>query len=115
LLGRSEIPKLMRHLKTGVALAQDPGPAKGWRHREIDKLKLSGSRSVFDLADVVESLTRLSDIKPLAFDERETLYRARKLLICEIAEVMNESKTAAEARIDSVLEAGKSKLDESPD
>lgn len=116
LLGRAEVPKLLRHLETGVAAKKDPGPLKGgWRRREIDKLRLSRSISVFDLAEVVESLTRLSSLKTLAFDERETLYRARKLLICEIAEVMNESKSAAEARIDGVLESGKTKLDPSPD
>ena len=31
-------------------------------------------------------------------------------MICEISEVMDESKTAAEARIDNVLEPGKNKL-----
>ena len=107
LLGRSEIAKLLRHLKTGVAVTKDPGTAKNWRQRGIEKVKLFSSGSIFDLAYLVESLTQLSSIKTLAMDERETLYRARKLLICEISEVMNESKTAAEARIDSVLEPGK--------
>ncbi len=110
LLDRSEIPKLLGHLKTRVAVAKDPAKAKNWRQRELDNLKLFSSGSIFELARMVESLTQLSSTKTLAAHERETLYRARKLLICEISEVMGESKTAAEARIDSVLEPGKDKL-----
>jgi RNA polymerase-interacting CarD/CdnL/TRCF family regulator len=110
LLARSEIPKLLGHLKTRGAVAKDPGKAKNWRQRELDSLKLFSSGSIFELAQMVESLTQLSSTKTLAAHERETLYRARKLLICEISEVMGESKTAAEVRIDSALEPGKNKL-----
>lgn len=113
LLDRSEIPKLLGHLETRAGVTEDLGTAKNWRQREIDNLKLFSSGSIFDLAHMVESLTQLSGTKSLAPHERETLHRARKLLICEIAEVMDESKTAAEARIDSVLEPGKNKLNRS--
>jgi CarD family transcriptional regulator len=110
LLDRSEIPKLLGHLKTRAGVPKDLGTAKNWRQRELDNLKLFRSGSIFDLAHMIESLTQLSGTKTLASHDRETLYRARKLLICEISEVMNESKTAAEARIDNVLEPGKHKL-----
>jgi RNA polymerase-interacting CarD/CdnL/TRCF family regulator len=110
LLNRSEIPKLLGHLKTRVGVTEDLGPAKNWRQRQLDHLKLFSSGSIFELARMVESLTQLSGTKSLAWHERESLYRARKLLICEISEVMGESKTAAEARIDTVLDPGKKKL-----
>ena len=110
LLNRSEIPKLLRLLKTRAGATKDLGTAKNWRQREIDNLKLFNTGSIFELARMVESLTQLDGTKTLAPHDRETLYRARKLIICEIAEVMNESKTAAEARIDNVLEPGKNKL-----
>jgi len=113
LLERSEIPKLLGHLKSGTGMTRDPGPAKNWRQRELDDLKLFSSGSIFELANMVEVLTQLSDTKNLAARERETLHRARKLLICEISEVMGESKTAAAARIDRALEAGKKQLDQS--
>ena len=113
LLDRSEIPKLLGHLKTRAGVTKDLGTAKNWRQRELENLKLFSSGSIFDLARMVESLTQLSGTKTLAPDERETLYRARKLLICEISEVMDESKTAAEARIDGVLEPDKNKLNQS--
>jgi RNA polymerase-interacting CarD/CdnL/TRCF family regulator len=103
LLNRSEIPKLLNHLKIRAGVTKDLGTAKNWRQRELENAKLFNSGSIFDLADMVESLTHLSDTKNLAPHERETLHRARKLLVCEISEVMDESKTAAEARIDVVL------------
>jgi RNA polymerase-interacting CarD/CdnL/TRCF family regulator len=110
LLNRSEIPKLLGLLENRAGVIKDPGTAKNWRQRELDSLKLFNSGSIFELAQMVESLTQLSTTKNLAAHDRETLYRARKLLICEISEVMGESKTAAEARIDSVLEPDKNKL-----
>jgi RNA polymerase-interacting CarD/CdnL/TRCF family regulator len=114
LLNRSEIPKLLGHLKTrGAVVTKDLGTAKNWRQRELENSKLFSSGSIFDLAHMVESLTQLSGTKTLAPHERATLHRARKLLICEISEVMVESKTAAEARIDSVLEPAKNKLNQS--
>jgi RNA polymerase-interacting CarD/CdnL/TRCF family regulator len=114
LLDRSEIPKLLDHLKTRAGVTKELRTAKNWRQREIDNLKLFTSGSIFDLAHMVESLTQLNDTKTLAPHDRETLYRARKLLICEISEVMGESKTAAEARIDDVLKPARNNLDELP-
>ena len=113
LLDRSEIPKLLGHLKTRAGVTKDPGTAKNWRQRELDNSKLFNSGSIFDLADMVESLTQLSGTKTLAADERETLYRARKLLVCEISEVMDESKRATEARIDRLLEPLNNKMNHS--
>lgn len=113
LLDRSEIPKLLGHLTTRVEVTENLAPAKNWRQRELENLKVFSSGSIFELADMVESLTQLSGTKTLAPRDRETLSRARKLLVCEISEVLGESKTAAEARIDSVLEPGKTKLGQS--
>jgi RNA polymerase-interacting CarD/CdnL/TRCF family regulator len=104
LLDRSDIPALLGHLKARSGATEDLGTAKNWRQRQLDNSKLLFAGSIFDLADRVESLTHLGGTRTLAADERNTLYRARKLLACEIAEVMNESKVAAEARIDSALE-----------
>jgi RNA polymerase-interacting CarD/CdnL/TRCF family regulator len=105
LLDRSDIPALLDRLKARAGATEDLGARKNWRQRQLDNSKLLSSGSLFELADRVESLNQLSGTKALTPDERETLYRARKLLVCEIAEVMNESKRAAEARIDSALES----------
>ena len=114
LLDRSEIPKLLGHLKTRAGVTKNLGTAKNWRQRELDELKLFSSGSIFELANMVEALTQLSGTKNLAAHERKTLHRARKLLICEISEVMGESKIAAAARIDGALESAKNKLEQSP-
>lgn len=109
LLDRSEIPKLLDNLKTRAGAAKDFAAPKNWRGRNLENLKLFNSGSIFELARMVESLTQLSGTKTLAPHEREALERARKLVVSEIAAVMDESKSAAEARIDSALESGKKK------
>ena len=99
LLERSEIPKLFGHPKKAAA------PATNWKQRAIEHSKLLTSGSPFDLAAVVVSLTELNDSKALSPREQETLYRARKLLICEISEVMGETRSAAEEYMDQALKA----------
>jgi RNA polymerase-interacting CarD/CdnL/TRCF family regulator len=101
LLAPDAIPSLLSRLKTR---AEPPKEMDNWQKRRSSSSKLFLSGSAFDLADAIESLTRSSSVRSLATDEWETLRRARRLLICEIAEVMNESISAAEARIDSVID-----------
>jgi hypothetical protein len=49
----------------------------------------------------------LSETKALSIRESWTLERARKLLICEISEVMGETKSAAEEQVYQALRARK--------
>jgi hypothetical protein len=74
-----------------------------WKQRAIDNLKLLASGSPFDLADVMESLTELNEARTLSPRDREMLDRARRILICEISEVMEETKIAAEQQVDQAL------------
>ena len=97
LLKRSEIPKLLGHLR------KTAGTAENWKQRTIDNLKLFASGSAFDLAEIVESLTELSKKKSLLPRDGLILERARKLLVCEISEVLGETKSAAEEQIDEAL------------
>ena len=101
LLDRSEIPKLLGYLKKAA------GTSKNWKQRAMDNLKLFASGSAFDLAEVVESLTELSETKALSPSDNRTLERARKLLVREISEVMGETKSAAGEKIDMALEGRK--------
>ncbi len=103
LLKRSEIPKLLGHLKKAS------GTAKNWKQRTIDNIKLFASGSAFDLAEIVESLTNLSETKPLMLRDKQTLERARKLLVCEISEVMGETISAAEKQVDKALKERKAR------
>src|SRR5499426_1438500 len=97
LLNRSDIPKLL-----GL-LTKPAGAARDWKQRADDNFKLLTSGSAFDLAEIVNSLTRLGEKKTLSFRESQTLEKARKLLIGEISEVMGETKSAAEELIDEAL------------
>jgi CarD family transcriptional regulator, regulator of rRNA transcription len=104
LLERSDIPKLLDQLtKTARTVSN-------WRQRANDNLKLFISGSPFDLARIIESLTELRETKELTLREQWTLERARKLLVCEISEVMGETRIAAEERLDRALGARKTSM-----
>jgi CarD family transcriptional regulator len=104
LLDKSEIPKLLGHLKKTAATADH------WKQRADYNSKMSTSGSAFDLAEVIESLTELRDTKALTLGESRSLERARRLLIGEISEVMGETKQEAEQQVDIALKAQKEKV-----
>lgn len=101
LMKKSEIPPLLTHLKKKTKTADT------WKQRASDNQKLLTSGSPFDLAEVVASLTELSDTRTLTLGESGTLSKARRLLIGEISEVMDQTKTAAEFQLDQALTARK--------
>ena len=101
LLKRSEIPKLLGQFKKASRSAGN------WKQRTMNNLKLFTSGSAFDLAEIVESLTELSETKTLSPGDRRALDRARKLLVCEISEVMGETRSAAEEQMDKALKGRK--------
>jgi CarD family transcriptional regulator, regulator of rRNA transcription len=101
LMARSEIPKLL-------GLLRKPAVAPtNWKQRAIDNFKLLTSGSAFDLAEVVESLTELNEARVLSPRDRQTLDRARRILICEISEVTGATKGAAEEQVDDALSVRK--------
>jgi RNA polymerase-interacting CarD/CdnL/TRCF family regulator len=100
LLARSEIPKLLDHLKT--ATGKDD-----WKQRALDNSRRFASGQAFDIAKVVGSLSGRKKTKVLSLSESRILERAKRLLICEVSEVMGETRTAAEEQIDKALEARK--------
>lgn len=97
LMAKSEIPKLLSHLKKATV------PEKNWKQRAIDNARLLSSGSAFDLAEIVESLTELNEIRALPPRDRQILDRAKKILVCEISEVTGESKSAVVEQIDEAL------------
>ena len=101
LLNRSEIPKLLGQLMKTSQIDSD------WKQRARDNMKLLTSGSAFDVAEVVESLTELNERKPLSFRESQVLEKAKRLLVCEISEVLELTKTAAEEQINQALKAPK--------
>jgi RNA polymerase-interacting CarD/CdnL/TRCF family regulator len=101
LVKRSDVPKLLGQLMKTSEMAKD------WKQRADDILRLFTSGSAFDLAQIVGSLTELSKTKKLSIRESWTLVRVRNLLVCEISEVMGETKSAAEEQVDQALRARK--------
>lgn len=97
LMQKSEIPRLMAHLKKRAK------PADNWKQRANDNLKLFNSGSPFDLAEVIASLSERKDNRPLSIGESGTLGRARRLLVCEISEVTGETKATTEELVDQAL------------
>ncbi len=97
LMGKSEVPKLLSYLENAVTTA------KNWKQRAIDNLKLLSSGSAFDLAEIVESLTMLNEIRALSLRDRQTLNKAKKFLICELSEVLGETRGATEEQVDKAL------------
>ncbi|PYP83707.1 MAG: hypothetical protein DMF61_22170 [Blastocatellia bacterium AA13] len=99
LMEESEIPGLLAHLRKAVKIGDT------WKQRATENLKRFNSASPYDLAEIVSSLTELNATRPLTVGEYRTLGRAKRLLICEISEVMGETKGAAEERVDLALDA----------
>jgi CarD family transcriptional regulator len=99
LLNKSEIPKLLDRLKESTASAKD------WRERTQENLQLLSSGSAFALAEVVASLTELSETRTLTSGDSRVLERARLLLTCEISEVTGETRRTTEQEIDNALRA----------
>ncbi|MEP7273596.1 MAG: CarD family transcriptional regulator [Acidobacteriota bacterium] len=99
LIKRTEIPKLLERLTQSV------GTVKDWKQRANDNVKRLMSGSAFDLAEVIDSLTGLSETKELSLREQWILSKARRLLVSEIAEVLKSTRTAAEEQVDQALSA----------
>jgi CarD family transcriptional regulator len=60
--------------------------------------------SIYDVADVLKSLTLLSRSKSLSFREKRMLDRAKFLIVSEISEVMRETAESIEGRVEKALE-----------
>jgi len=103
LMKKDEIPGLFAHL------AKSAKAAGNWRQRAIDNNRLFSSGSAFDLAEVIASLTELGNSRSLTLGESGTLGRAKRLLVCEIAEVIGATKAAVEAEVESALNARRKK------
>jgi RNA polymerase-interacting CarD/CdnL/TRCF family regulator len=97
LMKKSEVPEILAHLRKTAA------PVDNWKQRASDNLQRFKSGSPYDLADVVVSLTELGDTKSLTLGQAGALVRARRLLICEISEVMGETKSSVEQQVDCAL------------
>jgi len=77
---------------------------QNWKGRFKDNSDKMRSGSIFEVADVLKSLTFLAKSKSLSFREKRMLDRAKFLIISEVSEVMRETALAIEGRVDLALE-----------
>ena len=78
---------------------------QNWKGRFKDNSDKMRSGSIYEVADVLKSLTFLAKSKNLSFREKRMLDRAKFLVISEVSEVMRETAPTIEARVDHALEA----------
>ncbi len=77
---------------------------QNWKGRFKDNSDKMRSGSIYDVADVLKSLTFLAKSKSLSFREKRMLDRAKFLIISEVSEVMRETAASIEGRVDNALE-----------
>src|SRR5471032_381502 len=77
---------------------------QNWKGRFKDNSDKMRSGSIYEVADVLKSLTFLAKSKSLSFREKRMLDRAKFLIISEVSEVMRKTAAAIESQVDSALE-----------
>ena len=98
-IGDTEVDRLFRILADGKIDSQ-----QNWKGRFKDNSEKMRSGSIYDVADVLKSLTLLAKSKNLSFREKRMLDRARFLVVSEISEVLQEGQVAIETRVDRALD-----------
>jgi CarD family transcriptional regulator, regulator of rRNA transcription len=77
---------------------------QNWKGRFKDNSDKMRTGSIYDMADVLKSLTFLSKSKSLSFREKRMLDRAKDLIISEISDVVRQKREEVEAQVDRALE-----------
>jgi hypothetical protein len=77
---------------------------QNWKGRFKDNSDRMRTGSIYDVVEVLKSLTFLARSKNLSFREKRMLDRAKFLVISEISEVSREKSDSVEAKVDSALE-----------
>jgi CarD family transcriptional regulator len=77
---------------------------QNWKGRFKDNSDKMRTGSIYDMADVLKSLTFLSKSKSLSFREKRMLDRAKALIVSEVSEVLREKALEIETRVDRALE-----------
>ena len=77
---------------------------QNWKGRFKDNSDKMRTGSIYDMADVLKSLTFLSKSKSLSFREKRMLDRAKALIISEVSEVMRQKAGEVETKVDHALE-----------
>jgi CarD family transcriptional regulator len=84
-------------------------PPVDWKDRYKDFLERMRTGDIFHVAEVLKTLTYLSQSKPLSFREKRMLERARYLVVSELATVCRKSECMVEPMVDEALRKSCSK------
>jgi CarD family transcriptional regulator len=98
-IGDGEVERLFKILGDGKIDSQ-----QNWKGRFKDNSDKMRTGSIYDVAEVLKSLTFLSRSKTLSFREKRMLDRARFLIISEVSEVVRQPVPTVEERVDHALE-----------
>jgi CarD family transcriptional regulator len=77
---------------------------QNWKGRFKDNSDKMRTGSIYDVVDVLKSLTFLSKSKSLSFREKRMLDRAKFLVVSEISEVTHEPTASIEEKVDRALD-----------
>lgn len=100
LIDKTDIPKLLRFLGKDIEVASDH------RKRNAKNAERMASGEIYEVADSLKTMAKLSRGKTLSPEEQQTMSRARYLIIREIAHVTKLSTDEVEEMINNAL-AGK--------
>ncbi len=77
---------------------------QNWKGRFKDNSDKMRTGSIYDMTDVLKSLTFLAKSKSLSFREKRMLDRAKALIVSEISEVIRAKAVDIEVQVDVALE-----------
>ncbi len=77
---------------------------QNWKGRFKDNSDRMRTGSIYDVVEVLKSLSHLAKSKSLSFREKRMLDRAKFLVVSEISEVVGEKVLVIDARVDQSLE-----------
>jgi CarD family transcriptional regulator len=103
LIDRADVPKLLRFLGKDIEVASDH------RKRNAKNAERMASGEIYEIADSLKTMAKLSKGKTLSPEEQQTMGRARHLLLREIAHVTKLTPEEVEEMIDNALAGKKSR------
>jgi CarD family transcriptional regulator len=77
---------------------------QNWKGRFKDNSDRMRTGSIYDVVEVLKSLSHLARSKSLSFREKRMLDRAKFLVVSEISEVMGEKVVVIDERVEQALE-----------
>ena len=104
LIDKTDIPKLLRFLGKDIEVASDH------RKRNAKNAERLASGEIYEVADSLKTMAKLSRGKTLSPEEQQTMSRARYLIIKEIAHVTKLSTEEVEEMIDNALAGKKTRM-----